>query len=42
MTLTIFWVGYGVVLVSACVWAARLSREAKQRDTETTAREREL
>jgi hypothetical protein len=40
MTLTVFWVGYGVVLVSACAWAAHLLRDAEQQDAETTKRER--
>jgi Na+/melibiose symporter-like transporter len=40
MTLILFWVGYGVVLVSACAWAARLSRDAAERDAETTKRDR--
>lgn len=39
-TLSPFWLGYAVVLVVLFVWASRLSREAKQRDAETTERER--
>ena len=39
-TLTPFWLGYAVALAVCVGWAWRLSREAKQRDAETTERER--
>ena len=40
MTLQPFWLAYAVVLVVLYVWSSRLLREAKQRDAETTERER--
>jgi hypothetical protein len=36
-----FWLGYVIVLAVCIGWAWRLSREAEQRDAETTRRERE-
>ena len=39
-TLEPFWLGYVVVLAVCVGWAWRLSRDAKQRDDETTDRER--
>lgn len=39
MTLTPWWSAYAVLLVVLFVWAGRLAREAKQRDSETTERE---
>ena len=36
-----FWLSYVIVLAVCVGWAWRLSREAKQRDAETTRRERE-
>jgi hypothetical protein len=41
-TLQPFWVGYLVALAICVGWAWRLSREAKQRDAETTEREARL
>ena len=38
--LTPFWLGYAVALAVCVGLAWRLSREAKQRDAETTERER--
>jgi hypothetical protein len=38
-TLTPFWLGYAIALAICVGWAWRLSREAKQRDAETTERE---
>ena len=40
MTLQPFWLGYAVVLLVLYVWASRLLKDAKQRDDETTDRER--
>jgi hypothetical protein len=39
-TLEPFWLGYAIALAICVGWAWRLSREAKQRDAETTDRER--
>ena len=39
-TLTPFWLGYAIALAICVGWAWRLSRDAKQRDAETTERER--
>jgi hypothetical protein len=38
-TLEPFWLGYLVALLVCVGWAWRLTREAKQRDAETTERE---
>ena len=35
-----FWLGYLVVLAVCVIWAWSLSRDAAQRDAETTDRER--
>ena len=40
MTLQPFWLAYVIVLVILYVWASRLLKDAKQRDDETTDRER--
>ena len=39
-TLEPFWLGYVLILAVCVIWAWRLSREAEQRDAETTDRER--
>jgi len=39
-TIKPFWLGYVLVLAVCIVWAWRLTREAEQRDAETTKRER--
>jgi hypothetical protein len=41
-TLQPFWLGYLVALLVCVGWAWRLSRDAKQRDAETTEREARL
>ena len=38
-TLEPFWLGYVVILAVCVTWAWRLSRDAAQRDAETTKRE---